>query len=215
MTQAAEEKRIVFRNELQRVGVEGAKVLRFIGEKLKKMERLNPIEDILHEIHQAAEELQSKIDKKSYLLVNAETWEIGNRSKDLTDEIKISNLDEDVSRILAHKSQSEAAIRPPKNWDAVVVDTRSKNPNPPATMVQSQQSRTTVMQKQPSWPSRSLTQGSLFMPGVEAELYKSASALSLATFASLLIEFVARLENLVNAYDELCEIANFKEAVVE
>lgn len=212
VTQAAEDKRSVFRNELQRVGVEGAKVLRFIGEKLKTMERLNPIEDILHEIHQAAEELQSKIDKKSYLLVNAETWEIGNRSKDLTDEIKISNLDEDVSRILAHKSQSEATIRPPKNWD--VGTTTSKNPNP--ATIQSQQSRT-AMQKQSSWPSRiSLTPGSLLItPGDDdeaAKMYRSASALSLATFASLLIEFVARLENLVNAYDELCEIANFKEA---
>ncbi|CAN7098816.1 putative aluminum-activated malate transporter 3 [Brassica rapa] len=212
--QAAEDKRSVFRNELQIVGVEGAKVLRFIGEKLKTMERLNPIEDILHEIHQAAEELQSKIDKKSYLLVNAETWEIGNRSKDLTDEIKISNLDEDVSRILAHKSQSEATIRPPKNWD--VVTTTSKNPNP--ATIQSQQSRT-AMQKQSSWPSRiSLTPGSLLItPGDDdeaAKMYRSASALSLATFASLLIEFVARLENLVNAYDELCEIANFKEAVI-
>ncbi|KAG2268649.1 hypothetical protein Bca52824_063204 [Brassica carinata] len=212
--QAAEDKRSVFRNELQRVGVEGAKVLRSIGEKLKTMERLNPIEDILHEIHQAAEELQSKIDKKSYLLVNAETWEIGNRSKDLTDDLK--NLDEDVSRILAHKSQSEATIRPPKNWD--VVTTTSKNPNPATlTTIQSQQSRTGI-QKQSSWPSRiSLTPGSLLItPGDDeaAQMYRSASALSLATFASLLIEFVARLENLVNAYDELCEIANFKEAVV-
>ncbi|CAH8381176.1 unnamed protein product [Eruca vesicaria subsp. sativa] len=207
--QAAEEKRSVFRNELQRVGIEGAKVLRFIGEKLKKMERLNPIEDILHEIHQAAEELQSKIDKKSYLLVNAETWEIGNRSKDLTDD-DLKNLDEDVTRILEHKSQSEATIRPPKSWDVV---------SNQATLGTVQSQRTVMIQKQPSWPSRfSLTPGSgLIPPGGEEEaqqMYRRASDLSLATFASLLIEFVARLENLVNAYDELCEIANFKEAVI-
>ncbi|CAH2037001.1 unnamed protein product [Thlaspi arvense] len=207
--QAAEDKRQVFRNELQRVGVEGAKVLRFIGEKLKKMERINPLEDILHEIHQAAEELQSKIDKKSYLLVNAENWEIGNRSTDLTDELKISNLDEDLSRILAHKSQSEATLRPPKNWDAV---TTAKNPN--SATAHNQQSRT-VIQKQPSWPSRvSLTPGSMLQPRDDeaTRMLESASALSLATFASLLIEFVARLDNLVNAYDDLCEKANFKEA---
>ncbi|ESQ34958.1 hypothetical protein EUTSA_v10007198mg [Eutrema salsugineum] len=210
--QAGEDKRQVFRNELQRVGEEGAKVLRYIGEKLKKMERLNPIVDILHEIHQAAEELQSKIDKKSYLLVNAENWEIGNRSRDLTDEHKISNLDEDLSRILAHKSQSEATLRPPTNWDAI---TSAKNPNN-ATVHGHNQSRTTVIQKQPSWPSRiSLTPGSMIQPHDEeaTKMYESASALSLATFASLLIEFVARLENLVNAYDELCEKANFKEAI--
>ncbi|XP_023645982.1 putative aluminum-activated malate transporter 3 [Capsella rubella] len=212
--QAAEDRRQEFRNELQRVGIEGAKVLRFIGEKLKKMERLNPIEDILHEIHQAAEELQSKIDKKSYLLVNARNWEIGNRYRgDSSDEHKISHLDADLSRILAHKSQSEATLRPPTNWDAV---TTAKNLNS-ATMYPHQQSRTTI-QKQPSWPSRiSITPGSMFQPPLEeaSMMYESASNLSLATFASLLIEFVARLENLVNAYDELSMKANFKEAAAE
>ncbi|VVA91769.1 unnamed protein product [Arabis nemorensis] len=207
--QAEEEKRKVFRNELQRVGVEGAKVLRYIGEKLKKMERLNPIEDILHEIHQAAEELQSKMDKKSYLLVNAKNWEIGNQSRDLTDENEISNLDEDLSRILAHKSQSEATLRPPTNWDTGI----GKNTN--LAPIHSYQART-VIQKQPSWPSRvSLAPGSMLPPPPEAIMYESASALSLATFVSLLIEFVARLENLVNAYDELSEKANFKEHVAE
>lgn len=209
--QAAEDRRQEFRNELQRVGIEGAKVLRAIGEKLKKMEKLNPIEDILNEIHQAAEELQSKIDKKSYLLVNAKNWEIGNQPRDSSDEHKISNLDPDLSRILAHKSQSETTLRPPKNWDAV---TTSKNLNS-ATM-HHQQSRT-IIQKQPSWPSRmSITPGSMLQTLDDATtMYESASNLSLATFASLLIEFVARLENLVNAYDELSVKANFKEAVAE
>lgn len=213
--QAAEDRRREFRNELQRVGIEGAKVLRYIGESLKKMEKLNPIEDILYEIHQAAEELQSKIDKKSYLLVNAKNWEIGNRPRvrDLTDEQKISNLDSDLSRILAHKSQSEATLRPPKNWDDVTTAANLSS----ATMLPYLQSRT-MIHKQPSWPSRiSITPGSMLQPplGEPGKMYESASNLSLATFASLLIEFVARLENLVNAYDELSVKANFKEAVSE
>ncbi|XP_010477020.1 PREDICTED: putative aluminum-activated malate transporter 3 [Camelina sativa] len=212
--QAAEDRRQEFRNELQRVGIEGAKVLRYIGEKLKKMEKLNPIIDILHEVHQAAEELQSKIDKKSYLLVNAKNWEIGNRDREgSSDEHKISNLDGDLTRILAHKSQSEATLRPPPNWDAV---TTAKNFNY-ATMYPHQQSRT-VIQTQPSWPSRiSIMQGSMLQPPMEeaSEMFVSASNLSLATFASLLIEFVARLDNLVNAYDELSVKANFNEAVTD
>ncbi|KAF8114312.1 hypothetical protein N665_0039s0076 [Sinapis alba] len=188
--QAPEEKRYVFRNELQRVGVEGAKVVRFIGEKLKKMERLNPKGgDILDEIHQAAEQLQSKIDDKSYLLVNADNWEIGNRFRDVTDGIEIWNLDdedeEELSRRnLAHESQSEATLRlKQRSWPSGI-------------------STSSIMSLQPERVSE------------ESRMYVSARALSLPTFASLLIEFVVRLENLVKAYDELCEIAYFKEAII-
>ncbi|XP_013601797.1 PREDICTED: putative aluminum-activated malate transporter 3 [Brassica oleracea var. oleracea] len=66
----------------------------------EKWRDLNPIEDILHEIHKAAEELQSKIDDKWYLLVNDDNWEIGNPFRDATDELEKSDLyEEDLRQI--------------------------------------------------------------------------------------------------------------------
>ncbi|KAL1221608.1 Aluminum-activated malate transporter 9 [Cardamine amara subsp. amara] len=205
--QAPEERRQVFREELQRVGVEGAKLLRELGEKVKKMEKLGPV-DILFEVHLAAEELQLKIDKKSYLLVNSECWEIGNRATKEEPQELLSLEDSDPpenheSPIYAFKSLSEAVLEIPKSWG-------EKNPREPLN------NRPTYS-KQVSWPARLVlpphletTNGA--SPLVEmTKTYESASALSLATFSSLLIEFVARLQNVVDAFEDLSQKANFNE----
>ncbi|PIA63586.1 hypothetical protein AQUCO_00201140v1 [Aquilegia coerulea] len=206
--QAPAERRQVFRTELQRVGTEGAKVLRELGDKVKKMEKLNS-GDILFEVHEAAEELQKKIDRRSYLLVNAECWEIGTRPKVLENPEDLINLKESETKVMGMKSQSETVLdlssaNFSRSWDVRTPITEVHSPLPDHASPESN------LKKQISWPSRLAVDNAVPVE-VESKTYESASALSLATFSSLLIEFVARLQNLVDAFEELGEVANFKE----
>ncbi|KAG0455511.1 hypothetical protein HPP92_024803 [Vanilla planifolia] len=120
--QAPPERRQVFRAELQRVGMEGAKVLRELGNKVKTMTKLSPT-DILLNIHEAAEDLQHKIDRRSYLLVNAELWEIGRRPGEDQDNLHDSpGIVETVLKPLGIKSHSETvldlrSLHLSKSWD--------------------------------------------------------------------------------------------------
>ncbi|XP_057480547.1 aluminum-activated malate transporter 9-like isoform X1 [Actinidia eriantha] len=186
--QAPPEKRQVFRSELQRVGTAGAKVLRELGNKVKNVEKLGSV-DILCDVHEAAEELQKKVDQKSYLLVHAESWEIGNRSKELKHPRDFLSLDDEEKELTKCKFYSEAALNfrslpMSMSWDAGKSDICA-NFRPPKPVPEEGESKT----------------------------YENASSLSLATFTSLLIEFVARLQNLVDAFEELSESANFKDPV--
>lgn len=201
--QAPAERRQVFRRELQKVCGEGAKVLREIGGKIKKMERLGSL-DILHEVSEAAEALQNKVDQKSYIFVNADSWEIGSRQKGPFD-----NLHSDENKTLGCKSYSET-----------VLDLRS------LTMPRDRKTTTTPsvhfavapdalseekLKKQVSWNNGVSFVGGAMPQFEESKTYESASALSLATFTSLLIEFVARLQNVVDSFEELSHKANFKD----
>lgn len=180
--QAPAGKRRVFAGELQKVGTEGAKVLSELGNKLEKMEKLNPAGDILKSVHEAAEKLQKKIDQKSYLLVNSESWEIGRRPK-LEEPEKFAGTNNNENIELGVKSLSET-----------VLDLRSI----PGAI-------------EASWPlqlSRLIDESE---EEDESKTYESASGLSLATFASLLIEFVARLQSVVDLFEELSEKADFAE----
>lgn len=190
--QAPAERRLVFRDELQKTGTAGAKVLREIGNKLKKMEKLGTVVDILDEVHEAAENLQKKIDQKSYLLVNSESWEIGKPAIVLEDPQDFQTTDSDEKRFPEFKSRSETVLDLSSlqgNWDF---------------------SKSNMDDK--SNTSESFSKNNSAASNEEAsKTYESASVLSLATFASLLIEFVARLQNLVDSFEELSIKANFKE----
>lgn len=186
--QAPAERRLVFQSELQRVGTEGAKVLRELANKVEKMEKLNP-GDILKEVHEAAEQLQKKIDQRSYLLVNSESWLIG-RTREVEDPVNLEDVKDNENVKLGSKSLSET-----------VLEIRSFPAWAPSG---------DVFRKQSPWPSRLSFIADAVIREDEIRTYESASALSLATFVSLLIEFVARLQNVVDSFQELSEKAEFR-----
>ncbi|GLT73073.1 hypothetical protein SLA2020_449550 [Shorea laevis] len=196
--QAPPEKRQVFAAELRRVGNAGSEILHELGDKVEKMEKLSAEENILHEIHNAAEELQTKIDQKSYLLVNIECWGGGApHIKEFEDPANLIDVKDDETKVI--KSLSEMSDL--------------HNPNTSADQTQPVWTASESIGR-PSWPRLSFNADRI-LNRQESKVYESASSLSLATFASLLIEFVARLQNLVDAFQELSEKAQFKDPVEE
>ncbi|KAL9686862.1 hypothetical protein QQ045_033683 [Rhodiola kirilowii] len=203
--QAPPDKRQVFSHELQRVGTAGAKVLRELGTKLEKMEQLNP-EDLLIEIHDAAEDLQLKIDRKSYILVNSQSWDAHQRPPPPTDDPTAFLERKDTStNDFVFTSLSQTVLD--------MGDTPTmRGFNPQETSTDSMFMRNNNI---PAWPSQVSFSTDTPVNEKESKTYESASSLSLATFSSLLIEFVARLQYLVDSYKELSQVANFKEPVAE
>ncbi|CAN1851689.1 Aluminum-activated malate transporter 4 [Linum perenne] len=203
--QAPPEKRQVFENELRRVGNEGAKVLRELGAKLEKLEKLSQ-GDLLLQVHEAAEELQMKVDLKSYLLVNSESWtkpkEFENNKEDgKEDETKVINsidvepwIDDNQHN---NKDENDPSVNKSFRCSSNVRQwTTSESFHQPPPL---------------SWPRVSFLGGPIPNLEQDSKVYESASSLSLATFASLLIEFVARLQNLVDEFKELSDKAMFGE----
>ncbi|QCD90289.1 aluminum-activated malate transporter 4-like [Vigna unguiculata] len=194
--QAPPEKRLVFSNELQRVGTEGAKVLRQLGSKVEKMEKLSHI-DILLNVHDAAEQLQMKIDQQSFLLVNSESWEASKKPKEVESHENLIDLKDHENKHSLISSLSETG---PDSRLNIGIESSV----PELHVSQS------MMCKKISWPRLSFLGDNMLLEQ-DSKVYESASSLSLATFASLLIEFVARLQNLVDEFQDLSEKANFKD----
>lgn len=198
--QASSELRQTFKNKIQKVGTGGSKVLRLLGDKVEKMERLTP-GDVLEEIHNAAEDLQMMIDQKSYLLVNAENWGSEKQPEKFVDPELLQELRDNEHKPVVISSLSDAAH---------LRSTQTMRTNHSVSQYGSGED---LLRQQSMWPSRLSIVGDTLLNEREVRTYESASALSLATFTSLLIEFVARLQNLVNSFEELCEKAKFKEPV--
>ncbi|CAH1416658.1 unnamed protein product [Lactuca virosa] len=146
-----------------------------------------------------AKYLQTKVDRKSYLLVDANSWEIGKPPIEFQDIQDISKTDDDPYKYNGYHSFSEARLD------------LGTSRSPGATNLPF--AGTNGFQK-------SLTRKFSFklermVIQDEGDMHKSASVLSLVTFTSLLIEFVVRLGNLVVTFEELNGTTKFKAPVAD
>ncbi|XP_076889777.1 aluminum-activated malate transporter 4-like [Bidens hawaiensis] len=202
--QAAPELRMMFRNEIQQVGMEGAKVLRELGNKLEKLEKLSPGFEMLDKVHEAAEDLQMLIDKKSYHLVKSEKWSASRRPKDFEDVDHLHEIKEEETPCLDELSSHFKLPSHHAGLNQHLVKTMSINNTTASCFGMN-------CEEQVQWPSRLSVLGDVVLNEREIRTYESATALSLTNFTSSLIEFVARLQNLLDSYKELSEKAKFSE----
>ncbi|PWA77738.1 aluminum activated malate transporter family protein [Artemisia annua] len=189
--QPAAELRVMFKKEIHMVGMEGAKVLQELGNKLEKLEKLSTCVDLLEKVHEAAEELQMLIDKKSHHLVNSEKWAGVRRQKEFED---LQDLKDEETMDSSHNLK-------PCHTSSHHITNMSINHSCFGN------SEEELLQ----WPSRVSLLGDAILNEREVRTYESASALSLTNFTSSLIDFVARLQNLLNSFQELSDKARFSE----
>ncbi|KAI3808414.1 hypothetical protein L1987_24365 [Smallanthus sonchifolius] len=161
-----------------------------------KLEKLSPGFDLLDKVHEAAEDLQMLIDQKSYHLVKSEKWAAARRPKEFEDVDHLQDIKDEETRMDSFRETSH--FKPSHHRHAI---TNMSINNPSCFGMNSEE--------QLQWPSRLSVLGDVVMNEREIRTYESASALSLANFTSSLIEFVARLQNLLNSYQELSDKAIF------
>lgn len=164
---------------------------------------------LLKRLHSSTERLQGSIDMHSYLLTTA-SCDPPENSKPFPKLFELSNDQQaDAESESHHDLEKDSDLTTQKTFSGTL---------PPAFAAQAESYHET-MRKQSrrlhSWPSREVDafedDGGLgvdCLPRMRA--LESTAALSLATFTSLLIEFVARLDHLAEAVDELSKLAKFK-----
>ncbi|KAJ4711979.1 Aluminum-activated malate transporter like [Melia azedarach] len=202
--------RYTFQTEIQDVTSQAAELVRSLGKDIGSMTRSLKT-SLLKSVHSSTERLQRTIDMHSYLLTTY-CEPPDNSSKPLpklsyTLSSTLSDLSNQLQADLESNNLEKNSNTTPQNMFSGT---------PPAAQAETYHE---TMRKQSrrlhSWPSREVSafeeDGGFtadFLPRMKA--LESTATLSLATFTSLLIEFVARLDHLVEAVDQLSKMAKFK-----
>ncbi|KAK0588016.1 hypothetical protein LWI29_032885 [Acer saccharum] len=190
--------RITFQSEIRDVTSQAAELVRCLGKDISSMKRSLKT-CLLKRVHSSTERLQRTIDMHSYLLTTTycDPPDNNNSSKSVLLPKHSSDLSNQLAELESKSLEKDST---------------------PAVVVQGGESYHEMMRKQSrrlhSWPSREVDAfafveegGVDILPRMRA--LESTAALSLATFTSLLIEFVVRLDHLVEAVDELSKIAKY------
>ncbi|KAM1080105.1 hypothetical protein TB2_014449 [Malus domestica] len=202
--------RITFQSEIRDATNHAAELVRSLGKDISDMKRSTRT-SLLKKLHSSTERLQRAIDIHSYLLTSpSEPPDTYTYSKPLTRlSLTLSNTFSDAASQLADLDSSNS---PEKNSSQQLNQSTQQQQQPEPNNYHE------LMRKQSrrqhySWPPRQVDafeeEGSAgdYLPRMKA--LESTAALSLANFTSLLIEFVARLDHLVEAVDELSKLAKF------
>ncbi|XP_027183263.1 aluminum-activated malate transporter 9-like [Coffea eugenioides] len=199
--------RITFQQEIQDATTEAAELVRCLGNDIRDMQK-GLKAPILKKVHATTERLQRAIDMHSYLLIS---------TYDQPPDRQLPKLSHTLSANLSDFSNQMAEI------DVTLRDEQNLNipPSqplgsfPPAQTESYHESMRKHSRRLHSWPSREVDafeeeggNSADFVPKMQA--LESTAHLSLATFTSLLVEFVARLDHLVEAVDDLSKMAKFK-----
>ena len=201
--------RIAFGSEIQEASNEAAELVRILGRDISSM-KWSLKNSHIKRVHNSTERLQSSMQLHSYLLTaTSESPARDNPSKHLP---KLSHTHSSTLCHLPDQMGSDELKYPEKNANPL------SQSIPLGTMPPEQtESYHEIMRKQLrrlySWPSREVDayeedSGTDFLPRMRA--LESTAALSLANFTSSLVEFVARVDHLIEAVDKLSKMAKFK-----
>ncbi|KAG6606059.1 Aluminum-activated malate transporter 9, partial [Cucurbita argyrosperma subsp. sororia] len=208
--QAPYKLRITFKSEIQETANQAAELLRSLGKDINNMQQSLKIY-LLKNVHTAADKLQQALHTHSYPLTpTCDSLDLSSKlqSKLLTAS---SNRLYDLPSLLAElngNGPERSLIQ--QNSHGVAAGTQAEAY---VELVRKQSRR------QHSWPLREMD---VFDDGggVPVEYLQrmrkqeSTAAMSLANFTSLLIEFVARLDYLVETVDGLSKMAKFKDNII-
>ncbi|KAJ1386057.1 Aluminum-activated malate transporter [Sesbania bispinosa] len=199
--------RVAFRSEIQEASKQAAELVRILGRDISSM-KWSLKNSHIKSVHSSTERLQRSMHLHSYLLT-------------ATFESPVPHINPSKPLLnLSHTLTSSTLYHLPDQMGTVELKYPKKNSsNPLAQNIPIEQAIKKQLRRQHSWPSRdqvgAFEEEDYLLPRMRT--LESTAALSLANFTSSLVEFVARVDHLIEAVDKLSRMAKFKpdEYIVE